>query len=197
MIEMNCDRIQYFMFDYIDNELPASLQQEVEDHCAQCINCKTRIEEYKKTALLLQLRSVPDPGDAYFDTTWNVVRERMRARTVSLPDIRFSPPRLSWLSRFFKRPAMVFATAAAFVLTCIVGIYWLQQVQETNEYVDNDIEYHIVLPKDWQPERPDFGVIPAKFQPEVEFSAYSKAAIGGIDPISKSIVIRQVEAVSK
>lgn len=194
---MNCEQIRHYVCDYLDNELPFMLQQTVDEHCTQCIACKKLIEEYKKTSLLLQLRSVPDPGETYFANTWNIVCERMRARTVTLPNILSLPPQPSWLTRLLRRPALVFATAAVLILVSIFGLYWLrQQGQSTEEYVDNDIEY-IVLPQDWQPERPDFGVIPARFQPEVEFSAYSKAAIGGIDPISKSAVIRHVEAVSK
>jgi hypothetical protein len=194
---MKCEQIQHYVCDYLDNELPLTLQQTVDEHCAQCMSCKKLIEEYKKTSLLLQLRSVPDPGEAYFANTWNIVCERMRARTVTLPNTRFLPPQPSWFTRFMRRPALVFATAAGLVFVSVFGLYWLrQQDRNVEEYVDNDIEY-IVLPQDWQPERPDFGVIPARFQPEAEFSAYSKAAIGGIDPISKSAVIRQVEAVSK
>ena len=95
-----------------------------------------------------------------------------------------------------RRPALVFASAAIVLIASITGFYWLNQAAEAEEYVDNDIEY-IVLPADWQPERPHFGVVPATYQPEAEFSAYSRAAIGGIDPISKSAVIQQVESVAK
>ena len=194
---MKCEQIQHYICDYLDGELPHSLQQTVDEHCTQCISCKKQIEEFRKTSLLLQLRSVPDPGDNYFENTWNVVRERMRARTVALPNIRFSAQPLSWFARFMRRPSLALATIAIIIFACITGLFWLRQARVADEeYVDNDIEY-IILPKDWQPERPDFGVMPTTFQPEAEFSAYSKAAIGGIDPISKSAVIRPGEAISK
>ncbi|MCA9744250.1 MAG: zf-HC2 domain-containing protein [Deferribacteres bacterium] len=193
---MHCDEIQRYLCDYVDNELPQTLQQVVDEHCEQCIQCKNIIAEYKKTSLLLQLRAVPDPGDTYFENTWNVVTERMRARTLAMPNIALPSQSTSWLTRFMRRPVLAFATAAMVIFVSITGYYLLKDMQNTEEYVDNDIEY-IVLPANWQPEPPDFGVVPTSFQPEAEFSAYSRAAIGGIDPISKSAVFQQVESVAK
>lgn len=44
---MHCDEIQRYLCDYVDNELPQTLQQVVDEHCEQCIQCKNIIAEYK------------------------------------------------------------------------------------------------------------------------------------------------------
>lgn len=194
---MDCEQVQFYIIDFIDNELPAMLYQEIDEHLTGCIACKRTVEEYRKTALLLQLRSVPDPGEAYFESTWESIREGMRARTLALPARTYLPAPTRWVDWMTRRPLRLLATAAAIILICLAGYHWAQNLQESDEYVDNDTTYQVYLPKDWQPERPDFGIVPAHFKPEVQFSAYSKAAIGGIDPISKSAVIWKVQEASR
>lgn len=193
---MNCEHTHKYVLDYIDNELPYALQQALDEHIGECMACRKLIDEYKKTSLLLQLRGVPDPGEAYFERTWRRILSGLRAKTFSLPHAEQSnqPDSRPWIARL--RQPLILYTLAATVMLCIGGWLWYHYSDMSATYVDNDIEY-IVLEDGWEPTRPDFGAIPAAFRPEMEFIRYSKAAIGGIDPISKSAVIRQVEAVSK
>lgn len=123
--------------------------------------------------------------------------QQARARTYAMPNVSQADRNIANWRRRPGRTTVLLATAAAVAIIALAGLFWLNVERESENYVDNDIEYHIILDDHWQPTTPDFGAIPASFQPEVEFSAYSRAALGGIDPISKSAVIRRVEALGK
>lgn len=194
---MNCEETRNYLLDYIDNELPLSLQQQIEEHLAECMHCRKEVDEYKKMGMLLQLRSVPDPGDAYWQQTEDKIMQQVRARTYAMPNASPADGSVAPWQRWRSRTTVFLAAAAAVAIIAMAGLFWLSTERESENYVDNDIEYQLILDDHWQPSVPDFGALPASFQPEVEFSAYSRAALGGIDPISKSAVIRRVEALGK
>ena len=58
---MLCEHAHDYLLDHIDNELPAVLQQELDEHLRGCADCREELEALRKTSLLLQLRAVPEP----------------------------------------------------------------------------------------------------------------------------------------
>ena len=81
---MKCHEIRDNVQDYIDNEVPYTIRQVIDEHMVECVECHAFLESYRKLNAILTLRSVPDPGEAYWKVTWEKIRKRMPARSYAL-----------------------------------------------------------------------------------------------------------------
>ncbi len=194
---MYCEETRGQLLDYLDNDLPYSLQSEMEEHLADCIQCRKDLAEFKAASRLMQLRSVPDPGEGYWDRTWETLQTKFPAKIVAMPDkarsdenVAETPVAPRWLNKRFA----MFVAAAAVLLVAVTGAGWY--VYEENNYVDNDIEFEIVTEQPWEPTLIDFRS-EDRFPADNAFSAYSRAAVGGIDPVSKGAILMKAETASK
>lgn len=195
---MNCDKAQEYVLDYIDHELPYCLQEDLEQHLGTCQGCRKICEEHKNTTLLLRLRSVPAPDESYWDDVWEKVRDGLPAKAVPFSDEHLQPAsRGAELISLLTQRKPRFIAAAIFVVAILSGLFLEFSRTDMDVLENDDIEFVYISEEGWPIDKPDFGPIPATFQPEVEFSVYSRAALGGIDPISKSSVIWKVEAIKK
>jgi anti-sigma factor RsiW len=185
---MNCLEIQEHLLDYVDNELSGSFQQVVTEHLQSCLACREEAESYRKTAVLLQLRAVPEPPEAYWDTTWEKIRVGFKARVLTLHDNQLSSPsRWLWLKRFDWRH--VAAVAAVFLLLAVAGLLTWRS-QKPREPVTSAAPRLIQLP-DAQRQDDDF---PEEIGRQMEMFSTTRVAFGSIDPISKSAMLVQMEA---
>jgi anti-sigma factor RsiW len=192
---MTCLEIQDHLLDYVDNELPASLQQVVADHLQSCLSCREEVESYRKTKVLLQLRAVPEPQAAYWDKTWEKVYSRLKARVVPLYGNKLAwPSRWLWLKRQeFRRVAVV---AAVFFLL-MTAVWWSRHSPERQFSTDasriatsqSRTAIANVTSTDLD--------IPEDVRRQIELMAVSRAAFGSIDPISKSAMLTQMEVIDR
>ncbi len=190
---MNCLEIQEHLLDYIDNELSGSYQQAVTEHLQSCLACREEAESYRKTAVLLQLRAVPEPTEAYWDTTWEKIRIGFKARVLTMHDNKLaSPSRWLWLKRFDWRQAA--AVAAVFLLLAIAGLLaWRSQPRQ--EFVTtNAAPRTIQLPEALRDESRRDEDFPEDIGRQMELISTTRVAFGSIDPISKSAMLMRMEA---
>lgn len=189
---MNCLEIQEHLLDYIDNELSGSFQQAVTEHLQSCLACREEAESYRKTAVLLQLRAVPEPAEAYWDTAWEKIRAGFKARVLTLHDKKFaSPPRWLWLKRFDWRHAA--AVAAVFLLFAIAGLLaW--RSEQPDELVTSATPRTIQLPEAQRDEGRRDEDLPEDIGRQMELISTTRVAFGSIDPISKSAMLMRMEA---
>jgi hypothetical protein len=188
---MNCLEIQEHLLDYIDNELAASYQQAVTEHLQSCLACREEAESYRKTVVMLQLRAVPEPPEAYWDAAWEKIRLGFKARVLPLHDNRLtSPSRWLWLKRFTWR--QVAAVAAMFLLVATAG-WWSWRSQQPRELTN-------VTPRSTQsPETQRLASsrdedFPEDIGRQMELITATRVAFGSIDPISKSAMLVRMEA---
>lgn len=194
---MYCHELEKYLPDFIDNELPASLQQAITEHIEACVVCRAEIDAYRKTVLLVQLRSVPDPGEAYWEETWSAIQAAVPARTLSLPRGRTESVKRFWHGGVkFSRLALA-AGIALFFVASVSGLFWYHKPHKTEAMNAREVDYIMAFEEEWGNHNPVARPIPIELQPEVEFSTYSRAALGAIDPISKSAVLIRVEAITK
>jgi anti-sigma factor RsiW len=188
---MNCLEIQEHLLDYVDNELTGSYQQAVTEHLQSCLACRKEAESYRKTAVLLQLRAVPEPPETYWSETWEKVRVGFKARVLTLHDGKLaSPSRWLWLRRFDWRQAA--AVAAMFLLLITAG-WWSWRSSQPRELA-NVAPRVIQLPEaqrlaSWRDE--DF---PEDIGRQMELITVTRVGFGSIDPISKSAMLVRMEA---
>jgi anti-sigma factor RsiW len=189
---MNCLEIQEHLLDYIDNELSGSYQQAVTEHLQSCLACREEAESYRKTAVLLQLRAVPEPAEAYWDATWEKIRAGFKARVLTLHDNKLaSPSRWLWLKRFDWRHAA--AVAAVFLLLAIAGLLaW--RSQQPHELVTSAAPRTIYLPDTPRDESRRDEDFPEEIGRQMELISTTRVAFGSIDPISKSAMLVRMEA---
>jgi hypothetical protein len=94
--DMNCKRIKkQFLTDYVEGNLEPDQKTPVEDHLANCPQCREHFREIQRIASLLKAYTVSDPGEAFWDGLssriysrvnseklaqdglWNILQERM------------------------------------------------------------------------------------------------------------------------
>lgn len=186
---MTCFEIQEHLLDYIDNELPASLQQVVEEHVHACLACREEVESYRKTAVLLQLRAVPEPPPTYWDERWERIRSGFKARVLPMYGQRLvSPSRWLWLKRFALGRV---AAVAAIVLVVVTVLWWNRQARQRelteaarrSTYVSESARNVLLLDDN----------LPEDVRRQIELIAVSRAAFGSIDPISKGVILARME----
>jgi anti-sigma factor RsiW len=176
---MNCEPAREYLLDHLDNELPATLQQELSEHLRACASCREELEEYRKTALLLQLRAVPEPPEEYWEQTWARIRARTVARVLPL-----NP------ARIFRRPAWQASNPrgwparlaiAALLLIALASVLMTlptppQRLGEPRTRPRASYAAQRTLnPEDMSPE----------MQRQIELLTFTAAAAGALDPISK------------
>lgn len=176
---MNCEQVREYMLDHLDNELPATLQQELSEHLRACAACREELEEYRKTALLLQLRAVPEPPEEYWEQSWTRIRTRTVARVLPLqPGKIFRKP--AWqASNPLGWPARL--AVAAVLLMGIVGLF-MSLASPGGNFAEQDDAPHTVRTAQ-QILNPDD--MPLEIQRQIELITFTTAAAGALDPISK------------
>ncbi|RMD98330.1 MAG: hypothetical protein D6814_07760 [Calditrichaeota bacterium] len=197
---MRCHEIRNVLQDYLDNDIPYSVKQVIDEHIVECMHCREYLESYRKLSAILQLRSVPDPPAAYWKSTWKKIKKRLPARNYPLASVRSTSVRaasqLSWRMFFRPRLALVFFGLVAFMA---LSAYWMSSViaHRPDTVSMQDAEYVLTYDDNTQQEILVRQFYPSEFQPDFAFAAYSKAAIGGFDPVSKGMGFVNAEATSK
>jgi anti-sigma factor RsiW len=189
---MNCLEIQEHLLDYIDNELSGSYQQAVMEHLQSCLACREEAESYRKTAVLLQLRAVPEPPETYWDATWEKIRAGFKARVLTMHDKKLAAPsRWLWLKRFDLRHAA--AVAAVFLLSAIAGLLaW--HSQQPHKLVTSAAPNTMQSPQAQRFENRRDEDFPDDIGRQMELISTTRVAFGSIDPISKSAMLVRMEA---
>lgn len=178
-MKMNCEPAREYLLDYLDNELPATLQQELSEHLRACASCREELEEYRKTALLLQLRAVPEPPEEYWEQSWARIRSRTVARVLPLnpgkifrrPAWQTSNP-LGWPVRLAIAATLVLAIGGLFMSLPSKPQY--QAERETAKRASYAAT-QTLNPED----------MPVEMQRQIELITFTTAAAGSLDPISK------------
>jgi len=188
---MNCFEIEEHLLDYVDNELNGSMQQVVVEHLQTCLSCRKEVENYRKTAMLLQLRAVPEPPEAYWNETWEKIRDGFTARVLPMSEKTIdSPSRWLWLQRVNWRPMIA---VAAMFLIIIVGVWWSWESRSRDMAANAPprIYLHEEAPRPavWHEEN-----LPDDMSRQIELITASRGAFGSIDPISKSVTLVRLEA---
>jgi anti-sigma factor RsiW len=203
---MNCLECQEHLLDYLDNELPASLQGVVAEHLQACMTCREEVESYRKTMVLLQLRAVPEPAPTYWDEAWENIYAGFKARLLPLYGKKLvSPSRWLWLKPF---PYRRFATIAALFIFFVATAWWTRQIRQS-ELAKAALRSATVreMPRSAMPATEllllrgqSQLLLPAATEElsedvrrQIELIAASRAAFGSIDPISKSAMLARME----
>jgi hypothetical protein len=190
VISMNCLEIQEYLLDYLDNELSGTYQQAVTEHLQSCLTCREEVESYRKTAVLLQLRGVPEPAAAYWDEAWEKIRDGFKARVVPMHGKTLtSPSRWLWLKRFDGRK--VAAVAAVFLLLAF-SAWWSWQASQP-EYTERPQPSFDMRETTMRPAFASEQDLPEDVRRQIELITASRVAFGSIDPISKSVVLTRIE----
>ncbi|MDQ7066128.1 MAG: zf-HC2 domain-containing protein [candidate division KSB1 bacterium] len=200
---MYCSEIRDHLQDYIDNDLPYSIKQMIDEHLLECLDCHEEVERYRKLNALLQLRSVPDPGPKYWRATWKKIQQQMPARVLLLSASIRPEPAASrnrfWhhMMKAFRPAAAIAAAAVLLLLAVLVGSYHFYLSQRAGFVAERTVEYELYMDDQNAQAELTSSAVPSDWQPDITFAAISKAAIGGIDPVSKGVGLSQVEAVGR
>jgi len=190
---MNCLEIEEHLLDYVDNELTGSMQQVVAEHLQACLSCRKEAENYRKTAMLLQLRAVPEPPPVYWDETWEKICAGFKARVLPMSEKTLRlPSRWLWLQRMNWRPLV---GVAAMFLIIITAALWSWQSRSREMAANNARAIYLneaPRPAVWQEDN-----IPDDMSRQIELITASRVAFGSIDPISKSVTLVRLEANNK
>jgi hypothetical protein len=190
---MNCLEIEEYLLDYVDNELNGSMQQVVAEHLQTCLSCRKEVESYRKTAVLLQLRAVPEPPEAYWNETWEKIRAGFKARVLPMNEKTLSlPSRWQWLQLVNWRPL---AGVAAMFLLIIAAVLWSWRLRP-REFAAGAPDKIYLQPV----QRPAVGredYFSDDMSRQIELITVSRVAFGSIDPISKSVTLVRMEANNK
>lgn len=192
---MLCTEVKDYLLDSLDNELPLTLQQEVEQHLRACLECRAELESYRTTAMLLQLRAVPEPPAEYWEQTWEKIRVRSQARVLPMPTTAMlhSP---AW-SRILRSPWRPLLVAASLIVLALVSIFvsarynqsrqpevWSErQLPPVRQFQVHPVNYPLSddehMPNEWRRQR--------------ELINISRGITGSMDPISKSALMVTLE----
>ncbi|HDZ21361.1 hypothetical protein LCGC14_0431980 [marine sediment metagenome] len=78
---MSCETIQPLITGYLDGELSADQQTELDAHLAQCEQCRRDLEELRQLKDNLAGMSFREPGDEELDRYWQGVYNRLERGT--------------------------------------------------------------------------------------------------------------------
>ncbi len=179
---MLCEHARDYLLDYMDNELPAVLQQELAEHLRACAECQEEAEALRKTGLLLQLRAVPEPAAEYWEKAWSGIRSRTAATVLPLsPRTIFQNP--SWLGAYATGWRARLAIAAL-LIAGIAGalLSWRSAPQP---WADHPLPPPLV--------QPAAGDLTAEMERQMEILNYTTSVAGSPDPISKSMRFAKLE----
>lgn len=192
---MFCAEVKEFLLDYLDNELPLTLQQEVEQHLHSCLACRAELESHRTAGLLLQLRAVPEPPAEYWQETWDKIRAGAHARILPMPaEAVLRPP--SW-QRLLPAPWRPLMAAAALIIIATVSVFVsmrLNKAAEPEVWSEQKLrpgrEFE-VQPLNYP--RYDDENMPSEWRRQREMINISRGAAGAMDPISKSALMVSLE----
>ena len=181
---MLCEHARDYLLDYMDNELPGVLQQELAEHLRACAECQEELEALRKTGLLLQLRAVPEPAAEYWEKAWSSIRARTTATVLPLSSRTiFTKP--SWLGA----QAVSWRARLAIAALLIAGIAGALLSWRT-ETVSPPWADHALPPPVMQPASSD---LTEEMERQVEIINYTTSVAGSPDPISKSMRFAKLE----
>ena len=123
---MKCDKIKELMMDFIDNELDASMQKQVQAHLETCAACK----KYQESLLAVlspfkKAEKAPAP-EAVWQNIKSSIKEKER-QVVIIPN--FKDEVLGFLR---QRRAVLVPVAIAAMLFLIVSVYTGFKINQTN-----------------------------------------------------------------
>lgn len=75
---MACQKISYYLDDFLSGRLHPAERGEMEKHVATCSECKELLEQDKKLLAILKFSATPDPGEEY----WLNLEKSILSRTV-------------------------------------------------------------------------------------------------------------------
>lgn len=77
---MNCKRIKkQFLMDYTEGKLEPNQKTLVDDHLATCSQCRQEFEQIQGIGCLLRSYTVPDPGEAFWDSLSSGIYTRVNS----------------------------------------------------------------------------------------------------------------------
>ena len=86
--DMNCQRIKkQFLTDYVEGNLELDQKTLVEDHLANCRQCREHFGEIQRIASLLKSYTVADPGEVF----WDGLRSKIYSRVNKEKPIQKKP----------------------------------------------------------------------------------------------------------
>ena len=78
---MNCKMIKkWFLLDYTEGNLEPNQKTPVEDHLANCPQCREHFREIQRIASLLKSYTVADPGEAFWDGLSSRIYSRVNSQ---------------------------------------------------------------------------------------------------------------------
>ena len=78
---MNCKTIKKrFLLDYTEGNLEPNQKTPVEDHLANCPQCREHFREIQRIASLLKSYTVADPGEAFWDGLSSRIYSRVNSK---------------------------------------------------------------------------------------------------------------------
>lgn len=96
---MKCQTAKKWISEYIDGELNAAKKVKLDEHCAQCANCKKLLEDFRTISTSAKELDTFSPPES----TWRKIQEKMTAEEQEILTLapqkqsRFSLPRLSYV----------------------------------------------------------------------------------------------------
>ncbi len=79
---MKCSDFSYYISEYIDNRLEATLKRKVEAHLEICKNCKREYHDLKELRALFTIKAYERPKPEYFENLKSVIKQRIIAQDV-------------------------------------------------------------------------------------------------------------------
>ncbi len=127
---MICGEVKERTVAYLELDLEASLVRDVTAHLEGCAACRAEMEAVRQVLVRLKRRTVPDPGDRFWEEFPDQVRRQLaQARGEATRVKRLSPPFRSWVGVSMRSWPM--ALAASVVL--LVGAWMLAGVFEPRD----------------------------------------------------------------
>lgn len=120
---MNCKTIKKrFLLDYTEGNLVPNQKAPVEDHLANCPQCREHFQEIQRIASLLESYTVADPGEAF----WDGLSSRIYSRVNSEKPTQRKPWEIlqDWMT--WKRLVYT-ATPILLILLVLFPIYHFYQ----------------------------------------------------------------------
>jgi predicted anti-sigma-YlaC factor YlaD len=77
---LSCQEAQGFLPDYANEELDQSQHLALESHLDECADCREELESLGGLFGLLEMRTVPDPGESFFREARAQVHGKIEAR---------------------------------------------------------------------------------------------------------------------
>lgn len=96
---MKCQTAKKWISEYIDGELNAAKKVKLDEHCAQCANCKKLLGDFRTISTSAKELDTFSPPES----TWRKIQEKMTAEEQEILTLapqkqsRFSLPRLSYV----------------------------------------------------------------------------------------------------